>query len=96
MLKRLLGSLIGALLGSTLGFTAHQMIRGEDSDDLTVGAPLSTTLLAFGAGLLTGRRAPVVAFVVGVVAGAALGTRLDGIAASYRNPSSTNSLQSSA
>lgn len=101
VMKRTLGSLIGALLGSTLGYTAHQFMMSDDSTketDLTVGAPLTTTLLAFGVGLLGGRRAPVVAFVVGAVAGAVLGTRLNELLPIGQSlkPSSTNSLQSSA
>ncbi len=79
MTKRALGSLIGALLGATLGYTVHQVITAEDTGeaDLTVAAPLTVVLLGFGVGILSGRRAPVVSFLVGAIAGAALGTRLD-------------------
>ncbi len=100
MTKRALGSLIGALLGSTLGYTVHQVITADDTGeaDLTVGAPLTTVLLGFSVGLLSGRRAPVVSFLVGAIAGAVLGTRLNELlpAGQTRSPSSINSLQSSA
>ena len=100
-MKRILGSLIGALLGATLGYTAHQVITADDSTaatDLTVGAPLTTTLLAFAVGMVSGRRAPIVSFVVGAIAGATLGTRLNEFLpiGQSRSPSSTNSLQSTA
>ena len=99
-MKRLLGSLIGALLGSTLGYTVRQVITAHATDaaDLTIGAPLTTVLLGFSVGIVSGRRAPVVSFIVGAIAGAALGTRLNEFlpVGQSRSPSSTNSLQSSA
>jgi len=99
-MKRVLGSLIGALLGSTLGYTARQVIMSDDTGDreLTVGAPLTTVLLGFGVGVLSGRRAPVVSFIVGAVAGAALGTRLNELfpLGQSLSPSSTNESHSSA
>ena len=99
-MKRVLGSLIGALLGSTLGYTARQVMTADDTGeaDLIIGAPLTTVLLGFGVGIVSGRRAPVVSFIVGAIAGAVLGTRLNEFlpVGQSRSPSSTNSLHSSA
>ena len=110
MLMRALLAAIAAVLGSAIGYGVHQAMgtsqpaadeastAGVGDTDITIAAPLTNAGVAFVAGLLTGRRAPITAFIVGVTISAIFGTKLDAMLpiGQSRSPSSTNSLHSSA
>jgi hypothetical protein len=109
-MKRAFLALLGAVVGSALGFALHQALdpQGPAGDDasseavaaseFTVAAPPANIAVAFLAGILTGRRGPIVAFVVGGAISAFLGTRLDRMLPLGQSPSAsvTSSLHSSA
>jgi hypothetical protein len=108
--KRAFLALLGAVVGSALGFALHQALDRHDppggdassetavAAEITVAAPLVNIAVAFLSGILTGRRGPIVAFVVGGVISAFLGTRLDRMLPLGQSPSAsvTSSLHSSA
>ena len=106
MLKRALVTALAGVVGSAVGFAVHQAIGADDvpgeepaGPEITMAAPLTNAAVAFVAGILTGRRAPFTAFVVGAVISALFGTELDRmlpIGSQSRSASATNSLHSSA
>ncbi|GMQ85514.1 MAG: hypothetical protein BMS9Abin07_1080 [Acidimicrobiia bacterium] len=107
MVKRALATALAAVIGSAVGYAVHQAIGPSDvaadeqpaTPEIMLAAPLTNAAVAFVAGALTGRRAPLSAFVVGVVISALFGTDLDRmlpIGGQSPSANSTNSLHNSA
>lgn len=84
-MRRILSLLGISVAGATAGHALYQLRPdlatehgdGDGAAEVVIGAPLSVALIAFVAGLITGRRGRLVAFITGLGTGAAFGTQLD-------------------